>query len=109
MKQEKNQPVCPTPEMLTRLITYYDEVREGSASSEQESLDMRNANEVVNALTYLESYLSNRRSYQRKLQIKRGVLMRLAREQGFMHEVDDAADALFADKLEEEMGKGDDE
>lgn len=78
-------PVCPKMLELTRLI--------------EEAQDQP---ELHNALRYLETFLNNRRGYQRKMQIKRKVLTKYAKEHGFDEEINDAVRAMHQDAMEVE-------
>lgn len=85
-------PVCPTTLELKNLIEFYsDAVKE---YNDETSI------KTVNALRYLETFLSNRRMYQRKMQVKRSVLLKLANEQGWMEQIDNAVKAIHGDDLE---------
>jgi hypothetical protein len=56
--------------------------------------------DTLNALVYLQTFLSNRKGYQRKMQLKRAALMKMAKEQGWMEEIDDAVKAQHANVME---------
>lgn len=77
-----SQPTCPTLLVLKNLIE-----------------DSQGNDELNNALRYLETFLANRRGYQRKMQIKRKVMTRLMKEHGFADEIDDAVRSLHGDVM----------
>jgi hypothetical protein len=83
------KPTCPTELRLRALITFYLSIR-----------DNEDARDTANALEYLDNMLTNRRGYQRKMQIRRKVLTQFAREQGWDQEIDDAVKAQFGDDIE---------
>jgi hypothetical protein len=91
-------PVCPSTLELKNLIELYDSIS-----------DNEDAEKTVNALRYLETYLSNRRVYQRKMQIRRKILARYATEQGWDQEIDDAVKAVHGNDIEKMSLEDDDE
>jgi hypothetical protein len=78
-------PKCPTELQLKNQRELVREIGRGSTGEEARLLFT-----VDESLEYLETYLSNRKYYQKKQQIKKKVLMRLAHEQGWDKEIDDA-------------------
>lgn len=81
-------PVCPKPLELAHLIQYYGDMMSDEAKA------------VTNALRYLETFLTNRRGYQRKMQIKRKLINQLANEQGWSAEIDEAVKRIHGDDME---------
>lgn len=96
-------PKCPTDLQLQRLIDYYSDFVSGATASCKEEEDMiDNASSTTNALRYLQNYLRSRKGYQRKMQIKRQVLAKYAKEHGFDREIDDAVKSMHANVMEAE-------
>lgn len=88
-------PQCPKAEMIKRLI---NELSGGDGQVVTISLD--DAADAINALKYLDNSLSNRRGYQRKNQIKRKLMWKMAEEHGLMQEIDDAARAQLGEDFD---------
>jgi hypothetical protein len=81
--------------MIKRLI---NELSGGDGQVVTISLD--DAADAINALKYLDNSLSNRRGYQRKNQIKRKLMWKMAEEHGLMQEIDDAARAQLGEDFD---------
>lgn len=88
-------PVCPTQLELTHLISLMD-------GTNNEPHEVEDGAKILNALRYLENYLANRKGYQRKMQIKRAIITRIAHEQGWDREIDDAVKAAHSNVMEVE-------
>lgn len=81
-------PHCPKDLTLQNLI-------QNTSDTGDETME-----EINNALRYLYNHLTARKGYQRKMQIKRKVLTRMASEQGWDKEIDDAVAAQFPNLME---------
>lgn len=95
MSTQSGPPKCPTSERLHQLITLMNEVHHLNLSEVEK-------NDVVNALSYLDNFLTSRRGYQKKVQIKRKVLAKYAKEHGFDEEIDQAVRAMHANVMDVE-------
>jgi hypothetical protein len=81
-------PHCPKDLTLQVLI-------QNTSDSGDEQME-----EINNALRYLYNFLSARKGYQRKMQIRRRVLTKYAKEHGFDREIDDAVKAMHGNVME---------
>lgn len=94
-------PHCPKDLTLRNIVS-----RLGLYLTEPErvafDLDTEDLAEVHNALRYLDNFLSARKGYQRKMQIKRKVLAKYAKEHGFDEEIDQAVREMHGNVMEAE-------
>lgn len=84
---QQGAPYCPKELELRTLI-------EKTSGTEDETMD-----QIHNALRYLDNFLTSRKGYQRKMQIRRAVLTKYAKEHGFDREIDDAVKAMHGDVM----------
>lgn len=94
MTQEQ-APRCPKFEELHALLQLLD------PENSDGQLLPDDVDKMINALRYLDNMLSNRRGYQRKMQIKRKLMWKAAEEHGLMQEIDDAARAKLGEEFDD--------
>lgn len=86
-------PKCPTPLQLnTQKELIREMTRQTPLGEEQRLLD-----DIWNSLEYLNTMLNNRRGYQQKMQLRRKVLNKYAKEQGWDDEINAAVERQFPD------------
>jgi hypothetical protein len=92
------KPICPTPEELKVQIELLTQAR-SEAVGEDKMFYVR----LLNSIYYLQTFLDNRRGYQKKQMVKRQILTKYMKEHPDLdQEIDQAVQARHRNVMEAE-------
>jgi hypothetical protein len=77
MPRTPNAPVCPSADELLQLISFVEDVKK----FDEEADYQLGCAKVVIALEWLETFLSNRKLYHKKVQLKNKIIRHMLEEQ----------------------------